>query len=375
MANRRSAQFRAAFWIAILFAPGFVRADPPPATEPAAAVKTGAFDIAFTQRSSTSSPKELARRLNLKPADVAKDYDLSKFPYKIYVPTNYDPATPCGIFVYLGYKDSVSTPPLWNAALEQAHLIFITPVAHTGSHYPNPIPLWQSVGLAMDAIYNLKQQYAIDDHRIYLMILTENGLRDALALGDIFTGLVVDSDFDYFNNIEAPQGGWYWKPDFAPPPGDLLSQDRKRAYIMADGGDANSIEHIKRIVGAMKHDGFEHVTQASLDLMVDLHYPMFKVEWLQRKVLPILDAAAAAQTSLPDAANADSPAAAPTSPSSQPAADEPSPAQQMLSLAQLYIANGQTDLAKTKLQEVIDTYPTDPAADKAKDLLQQLNNQ
>jgi hypothetical protein len=109
-----------------------IRADTPPSSQPAPQVQTGEVDLTFTQRSPLSTPKEIARRLKANPD---KDYDLSTLPFKAYVPTNYDPAVPHGLFVYLGYKDSVSTPPQWHAMLEQHHLIFITPVCHTGDQY------------------------------------------------------------------------------------------------------------------------------------------------------------------------------------------------------------------------------------------------
>ena len=55
---------------------------------------------------------------------------------------NYDPATPCGIFVYLGYKDTVATPPAWHSLLDKSHLIFISPVSHTGEQFQPSIPMW-----------------------------------------------------------------------------------------------------------------------------------------------------------------------------------------------------------------------------------------
>src|ERR1700689_4776524 len=140
----------------LLFAQAPCRADDAPATQPAVPVKTGEFDLTFTERSPLSTPKELARRLNLKPASLGADYDLSKRPFKAYVPRNYDPATSVGVFVYLGYKDSVSTPPLWKPVVEQSHMIFITPVCHFGTEYSPSVPMWQMAGLALDAVYNLK---------------------------------------------------------------------------------------------------------------------------------------------------------------------------------------------------------------------------
>ena len=53
----------------------------------------------------------------------------------------------------------------------------------------------------------------------------------------------------------------------------------------------------------------------------------------------------------------------------------PTPAQHLLTLAQIYIDSGDTETAKTKLQEIIDNYPGDPAAAKAKQLQEKLNGQ
>jgi TolA-binding protein len=41
-------------------------------------------------------------------------------------------------------------------------------------------------------------------------------------------------------------------------------------------------------------------------------------------------------------------------------------------MAQLYVANGNTELARTKLQSILTHYPNDPAAIPAKKLLASL---
>jgi hypothetical protein len=371
MAGSITARGWAGFSMAILclMIPNLCRADAAtqPSTQPTSS-KTGAFDITFTQRSPQSTPSELARRLNLKPRDVANDYDLSKRPYRIYVPKNYDPAMPCGIFVYLGYKDSVSTPPTWNAALDRAHMIFITPVCHSGAHYPNPVPLWQSVGMALDAVYNLKKQYAIDDRRIYMMSITDDGLSEAIAMSDAFRGFLISDVYRFWRTIPVGNGGYYL-PDMAAPPDDMLSSARNCSFFVIDEGD----DPVRRklVLGAMQEDGFQSPTVVPLSIITDLHYPNFAVDWLQKKALPFLDANSVPPSKTDITAATTQPAGA----ASTAAPDEPSPAQQELSLAQLYMTNGQSDLARTKLQEIIDTYPDDPAAAKAKDLLQQLNSQ
>src|SRR5271155_207218 len=93
--------------------PHLCEADPAPATPPATLAKTGEFYRSFTFRDHLSAPSQIAARLKLDEKEMGGDYNLSDRPFWIYVPSNYDPATPYGIIVYLGYKDSLSTPPLW----------------------------------------------------------------------------------------------------------------------------------------------------------------------------------------------------------------------------------------------------------------------
>jgi hypothetical protein len=335
-------------------------------------VKTGDFDITFAQRSPLSGQKELTRRLNLKEA-TGEDYDLSKRPYRIYVPRNYDPTVPCGIFIYLGYKDAVVTPPLWHTAMDKAHLIFITPVCHTGSHYPNSVPLWQTTGLALDAVYNLKQQYAINDRRLYLMSFTDGAMQVPLATADTFTGFIVCLQASFYRRIVLPDRS-YVEATFPSAPAALMSQAHKRAFILADDGSEELGSEMKREVSAMKQDGFDRVTQISLSLTDDLHYPMFKTQWFEQKAIPFLDGgmqeAAHEKEIQPVAASGPATTPARTEPTSAP-----SPAQHLMTMAQLYINGGQTDLAKEKLQEVLDNYPNDPLAPKAKAMLDQLNGQ
>jgi TolA-binding protein len=98
-----------------------------------------------------------------------------------------------------------------------------------------------------------------------------------------------------------------------------------------------------------------------LSLSDDLHYPNLKAEWFEQEVLPFLDKESTAATTKPSAA-----------PTSAPSA---SPAERLLTLGQLYLHTGKTDLAREKLQQVIDDYPNDPAAATAGELLEQMKSQ
>ncbi len=263
-----------------------------PTTAPA---KTGDLDLTFTERSPLSDPKDLARRLNLKPADVANDYDLSSKPYKAFIPPHYDPAVPYGILVYLGYKDSTGTPKDWRPFLEKSHLIFITPVSHTGSHYEPSIPIWQTLGLAFDAVQNLKAQYNINPARIYLMSMGDNATQLALVSTDVFTGYIVAADAGYFRRIT--EGNRYYSPTFAPPVDPYRRMAQSRAYVLLDtfGSDDPGNKIIPLKAAAMKQDGMKLVTTVPASLTGDLHYPDFKLEWFEDGALPFLDKSATTQ--------------------------------------------------------------------------------
>jgi hypothetical protein len=346
-----------------------VRADDAPTTQPAVRVETGELDFTFTQRSPLSAPKELGRRLNLKKADTRADYDLSKCPFKAYVPRNYDPAKPVGVIVYLGYKDTVSSPPLWQPVLEESHLIFISPVCHSGEQYLPSVPPWQTMGLALDAVYNLKLKYAIDDKRIYQMSWNDQSTPMALATADVFRGFIIALDLGWYSQVRADNNRFY-PATFAMPPVALLWQARSHPFVLIDDKSSETAKVSALKAAAMKGDGFDHVTQIGLSLMDDLHFPNLTAEWLSQQALPFLDKVAATEPQL-GAVNSASTQAATVPSDSKSSSD----AQALLSRAQLLLSNGRTDLARDKLQQIVQLFPNDPAAVKAKQLLQQIGNQ
>ena len=372
---RRMVKWRLILWLVAGFAVFSqqmqCRASDASTTQPAVQAKTGALDLTFTERSPLSTPKELARRLNLKESELDPDYDLSQKPFKAYIPNNYDPAKPIGVFVYLGYKDSVSTPPLWQPILEEFHLIFITPVCHSGTQYSPSVPLWQTAGLALDAVYNLKRQYAIDDKRIYLMSWVDQSTQVAIATADVFRGFVCVYDYGWFKKFTGNR--LIYPATFSTPLGVLLIDAEKLPFFLIDDQSVGSAMETTSKVAAMRQFGFEHVMEIGLSSGDDLHYPNLKAEWFSQQVLPFLDKFSTAEhkslQGSPAAATSTEAAPATTNPSG------PSEAETLLAKAQLLMSNGRTDLARTKLQEIVQDYPADPAAAEAKKLLDQISNQ
>jgi hypothetical protein len=362
----------AAFFIGVTFAICAARAEAP-ATAPADA-KIGEIELTFTQRSPLSTRKELARRLSVKEAELGADYDLATRPFKAYVPPSYSPAVPHGVFVYLGYKDSVEWPVPWEPVLDKAHLIFIMPECHHGDQYPNQVPLWQVMGLAFDAVENVKRLYNVDTRRVYLMSFHEGSLQMSLGAADVFTGMLCVFDDTYFRKI-APRGYGPRLAKFLPPPGPLLQQAKRRPIALLHSTFEPHMSP-RDVLDAMTSDGFNVMSQ--LAGTEDVHYPNLKPEWFEQNVLPFLDKTA---LSAPEAHAVVAPAppkvaAAPaTNPAGAPSPAGPAgnpEAERLLRLAKLYVQNGQPNLARPKLETILSAYPKDPSAVVAKQLLDQL---
>jgi hypothetical protein len=352
------------------------------ATQP---VQTGEIKLTFSERSPISTPKELARRLSMKPNEIPADYDISQLPFWAYIPATYDPKKPAGIIVYLGYKNTQETPKPWQPVLDRANLIFISAVCHSGTQYLPAVPLAEAVGLGLDAVYNLKRRYAIDERRIYEMAGNDGATQAAFGTCDIYTGFIVIFDPSYCHPMYMPDRSYYI-PAWPGPPTELFTRAKLRPFFEADVPDnADSWKETKLKQSTMASEGFVHLKLVKLSPGDDLHYPNLKADWFEQQALPFLDSASArgapSGNSMPAAASANAPAspassatssAASTAATTKPAA--PSEAQHLLSLARLYIDNNHPELARPRLQMILDRYPNDPAAAQAKQLLDQLGN-
>jgi hypothetical protein len=334
----------------------------------ALAVKTGEVDLTFTQRSPLSTPKEIARRLNVREHDLGPDYDLSKFPFKAYIPKDYDASQPYGVVVYLGYKDSGTVAIPWEPMLDKNHLIFITPVAHAGHQYQPTIPLWEIIGLSFDGLDNLKHTYNVDPKRIYLMAF-DDALQVSFATADVFNGFVVCSSYNYFVKLTAPNGSYYG-PTFPPPGGEIFGTAKQRGYALAYSEGEDNASYPSLLLKSMRQIGFNNLLRVKVTTD-DVHYPNLKPEWFEQTALPFLDKVSATQVIKPPVIARDAATHPTTERAAAPANNEPEP-QHLLKVAKLYIDNGQLNFARPKLETIIRKYPNDPAAATARKLLDQL---
>jgi hypothetical protein len=307
-----------------------------PATEP---VKTGDFSVTFDQRSPLSDYQKLQARLNRTVQDLGPDYKLAEQPFQVYVPGDYDGSVPLGIVVYIVPDGTPDAYGDLMPVFQRHHLIFIGP---RNGH----LPVGVATGLSLDAIFNLEQRYHIDPSRIYLIGAGTSSQSTGWCTSDIFAGDVTIWYLGYFRKIDGLTG----YPIFPQPPADLLERTKTRVHILAFD-ESPSREYFRtHLAEAMTDDGFEHIVSNEVS-----RDDMMQAPWLE-KMLGILESI-------------------PAKTAAAQAAPAPSEAQHLLKMAQMYIDNQQPDLAREKLNQIIQQYPDDPAAQTAKQLLSQMQGQ
>jgi hypothetical protein len=312
---------------------------PLPTTQPA---KTGEFDITFTQRSPQSDYAKLIARIGLAKEKLSPDYDLSQEPLVIYVPKNYDPKIPVGIIVEIFQDGSPNIYQPIRPILDEQHLIMI-------ATHKDHRPLLNAVGLCFDAVFNLTQTYTIDKSRIYFMGLGQTEEPIGWSTGDLFLGDV----YIWWVGFNRPL---YNNPalfDVDPPPA-LMRQAKAHTQILAFPAESPNAWWQGTVASTMRNDGFDCVIVAPVG-----HDQILRPDWFRRT----LEQLQAVKSRPPVAAQST------TAPST------PDEAARLLHLAQAFIASGNTDLAKDKLNQLIEKYPNDPAAAEARKVLSQLNGQ
>jgi hypothetical protein len=234
----------------------------PPATQSTA--QTGTFTAKFTDRSSMSGSNELSRRFGEK--QVVPDYDLSQHEFIVHVPPDYDPAKPMGVMFLLLYKDTSEPPTPCLPMLAQKRLIFIVPKNH------DVMPPAMRCGIVLDAVYDLKKRYAIDDKRIFLFATYVKddftNQRIALACGDVFTGLFV-SEPGFYKPLPAKKAHSFYQPNFSAPPSEVLGKAKQRPLILCK---EHPDDYSAAVAKGFQSDGFKRVKTMEPDHEA-LHYP------------------------------------------------------------------------------------------------------
>src|ERR1700759_4631196 len=170
--------------IAICFVSALAQAGQPAAAPAPSETKTGDFQLTFKERSPYSARTEIDKRM---PYFKPGDYDLSVESFEAYVPGTYKPGgAQYGLLVFINSGDDGKNNGNFKPLLDKYHIIWIS-----ANKAGNDRLTLHRIGLALDAVHNMKKLYNIDTDRIYLSGISGGGRASSLlmpAYPDVFSG-------------------------------------------------------------------------------------------------------------------------------------------------------------------------------------------
>jgi predicted esterase len=331
--------------------------------------KTGAYSTTFTDRSPQSAIAFQAGRFGwnmtqLKASEFEKDYDLSNESFEVFVPESYKTGEKWGLFVWVSPGGGGRLHENWREILEKHKLIWIGP-----NKVGNERAIWCRMGLAIDAVHNMKKNYDLDPNRIYISGASGGG-RIASMLGvcypDIFKGGIYMIGCNFYKEMTAPNsGGKVWHRGYAPPPATILMQAKKSvAHVLLTGETDPNREQTHVYYDEFKKDGFASVTYIEVPKMG--HQPPDR-EWFEKGLIAAMEDLITAKAEAPKVSE----------PKAKPAAAAPTTddADKLLRNAKVYIDNQRWSDARDRLQNILAKYPDSPAAKEAKVLLKQIEKE
>jgi len=300
------------------------------------------------------------------------DYDLSSQTFEVVVPHSYRPELPHGLFVWMGVSEF---SPAWLDTLARYRLILVSANTVKSHVAPYPAPL--------DAVHNLKKRYRVDENRLYASGFSAGGAMAAMMVRgypDVFRGgLFLMGGYFYHRHktpngrgeptVEAPFPAWKG-------PLDQIKESVK-LVIMKGGNDPEwTPQEGQSDYQGLWLDGFIHVSYLEVPKLGHMHPD---ASWFERGV-------AALDQSKPLTPPIISPTKDP-----HPQPGQIAQAQRILATAQFFleakvsywekqpskrgqdikdkIRKSNRDKARKFLQQVLDDYPTTPAAAQARRLL------
>jgi hypothetical protein len=334
-----------------------------PANAPAA---TGRLRLTFSEHSPLSGMDTVLQRLDMAdhPPDNLQNmaYDLT---FDVFVPPNYTPNVPHGLLVWMGVSGFSAA---WLDVLPRHKLILVCAnnvKGRTARH-----------GAALDAVHNLKKLYNIDDPRVYASGFSAGGqiaTHMVRCFPEVFRGGLFLLGGSFYLSRPGENGQREPTVEAAYPnwKGQLDQLKKSVKLVMVKGGsdpewppqEGRSDYH------ALWLDGFTHVSYFEVPGLGHTHPD---ARWFEQGIVAL-------DQSKPLTPPLISPTKEP-----HPLPGQVAQAQRILATAQYYLeqtAPGKSgkmpdrmrrplqDKSRKYLQQVLEEYPTTPAAIRARALL------
>ena len=318
-----------------------------------------------------------APALPLRSTHIKYNFDPANERFFIHIPANYDGKHDFGLIVFIPADNAFTDLPRgWDKVLADRKLLFVAPQAAG-----NDQPVDRRYGLAVLAADEMLVNYRVDPSRTYAAGFS-GGARIACDLGfyqsDVFHGTIQNCGADFYRPVtqshelspDTPTGDYGLIPAS---PQEIDNAKQNVRFALITGSRDFRHGNILDLYDGYTDEGFS----AKLFDVADMPHTYCDADTLARAVAfidPNGSPSAAAHMPRPPTSRP-----AHTAPTSRPVAAPPTEAEkrsaQELAMARNYLASNRADLARPRLQKIIQAYPGTPAAAAAQALLDKLDGQ
>lgn len=267
--------------------------------DPIKPAQQGIFETRFEERSPHSDRDQMAAITHWR-IETMPTYDVANHAFQLVVPESYDGSEAYGLLVFIHPNNKVSLDRFFGRSLKQVlakHKLIWVSYSDAG----NPVMPNIRLGLALDAVHNVKKQYRIDDRRVYVSGLSGGGrmtCMSAVYYPQVFTGAVPIVGSLYFRDVKLPEdpelrklikaksleGKTHWTRGlFVPKSAVLRKMKQQQRWVMLAGEtDYNMPEMRAHYEQGLKGDAFEHAHYLEVPGMGHA-YP--NAEWYEKAIV------------------------------------------------------------------------------------------
>ncbi len=252
----------------------------------------GRSRLTFTERHPLGSADEVSRRVfadygGLKDEQKAQGkYELTDESFEVFVPPGYKAGAPHGLFVFISAGEAKVAPD-WFDVFSRHKLIWVC--ANNSGNSRNALV---RIGLALDAVHNMKQRYDLDESRIYISGFSAGGQLATWmvrAYPDVFSGGCFLMGGSFYRNRKREDGTW--EPTVQPSeptawngPLDRLRKDLKLVIIKAERDATWTAAEGRADYESLLLDGFERVSFIEVPRLGHTHP---NASWLEKAVVAL----------------------------------------------------------------------------------------
>ena len=183
--------------------------------------------------------------------------------YELYVPRAYKPDGTYGLLVWISPGKTGKVPrEEWLKALDKHRLIWVGP-NHVGNDADTLLRTW----MAVEAVRNAKQQFTLDEGRIFVAGMSGGGRiasHAAVVAADTFTGGgFYFCGCDFYRDVPVVPGdvhGKYYPGFWRKPDAKIVKLAKQHHYVLLTGSEDFNRGNTHAVLDGYEKANFPHVT-------------------------------------------------------------------------------------------------------------------